>query len=97
MEDGYSSGGTAGKGLGAIKRMSSEFDVTSAPTGTVMLARGWSAGGTREQKLQPGTEGVVCTPITGERAVSRWWWTAWDTAPTPPRQPTPPCAWYGHT
>ncbi len=73
MEDGYSSGGTAGEGLGAIKRMSAEFDVTSAATGTVMLARVWSAAGTRDQKLQSGTDGVVCTPITGERACGDGW------------------------
>lgn len=73
MTDGYSSAGTAGKGLGAIQRMSSEFDVTSAPAGTVMLARVWSAAGDRLRRAQPRVEGVACTPITGERACGDAW------------------------
>lgn len=37
LEDGYSTGGTAGEGLGAVKRMSATFDVYSAPgKGTVI-------------------------------------------------------------
>ena len=40
MRDGYSSGGTAGKGLGAVHRMSDVFDVYSQPrTGTAVLSR----------------------------------------------------------
>ncbi|MES2524501.1 MAG: ATP-binding SpoIIE family protein phosphatase [Gemmatimonadota bacterium] len=73
MEDGYSTGGTAGKGLGAIQRMASEFDVTSAATGTVILARVWSAAGNRERKTRPRMEGAVCTPIAGERACGDGW------------------------
>ena len=43
MEDGFSSGGTAGNGLGAIRRLSAEFDIYSAqPSGTVILCRGFS-------------------------------------------------------
>jgi anti-sigma regulatory factor (Ser/Thr protein kinase) len=40
MADGYSTGGTAGRGLGAIRRMASEFDLfSSAEHGTALLAR----------------------------------------------------------
>lgn len=40
MRDGYSSGGTAGKGLGAVRRMSEIFDIYSQPgAGTAVLAR----------------------------------------------------------
>lgn len=40
LEDGYSSGGTPGNGLGAVRRLSAEFDIFSArPGGTVVLAR----------------------------------------------------------
>jgi anti-sigma regulatory factor (Ser/Thr protein kinase) len=40
LEDGYSSGGSAGTGLGAIHRLSTEFDIHSThPGGTVVLAR----------------------------------------------------------
>ncbi|MFT2010664.1 ATP-binding protein [Pontibacter sp. 13R65] len=40
QEDGYSSVGTAGEGLGAIKRQSHEFDIFSQPgLGTILLSR----------------------------------------------------------
>ena len=40
LQDGYSTGGTSGNGLGAVRRLSTEFDLYSAPgTGTVVLAR----------------------------------------------------------
>ncbi|TXK48718.1 SpoIIE family protein phosphatase [Pontibacter qinzhouensis] len=40
MEDGYSSVGTAGEGLGAIKRQSHEFDIFSQlGAGTILLSR----------------------------------------------------------
>ena len=40
MVDGYSTGGTAGQGLGAIRRQSDEFDIYSQPdSGTIVLAR----------------------------------------------------------
>lgn len=40
MSDGYSTGGTPGTGLGAVRRLSDEFDMFSAvPAGTVILAR----------------------------------------------------------
>jgi len=38
MADGYSSGGTGGTGLGAVRRISTEFDIYSQPlVGTVVL------------------------------------------------------------
>lgn len=73
MTDGYSSGGTAGKGLGAVHRMASEFDMMSMPTGTALLARVWSAAGARARAAEPRTDGVVCTPIHGERACGDGW------------------------
>jgi len=40
QEDGFSTGGTPGGGLGAVQRMSTEFDVySSCPNGTVVLSR----------------------------------------------------------
>lgn len=40
LTDGYSTGGTAGHGLGAIRRLSAEFDAYSVPgQGTVLFAR----------------------------------------------------------
>lgn len=38
--DGFSTGGSAGQGLGAVRRLASEFDIFSAaPSGTVIVAR----------------------------------------------------------
>jgi anti-sigma regulatory factor (Ser/Thr protein kinase) len=40
MSDGYSTGGTPGTGLGAVRRLSDEFDMFSMkPAGTVILSR----------------------------------------------------------
>ncbi|WP_254509235.1 ATP-binding SpoIIE family protein phosphatase [Anatilimnocola floriformis] len=45
LEDGYSTGGTAGNGLGAVKRLSTEFDIfgslasATQPGGTVVFSR----------------------------------------------------------
>lgn len=40
LEDGYSSGGTAGNGLGAVRRLATQFDIfSSCPGGTVAVAR----------------------------------------------------------
>lgn len=45
MRDGYSTGGTAGSGLGAVKRMADLFEVHSLPDrGTAVWARFGSAG-----------------------------------------------------
>ena len=42
LRDGYSSGGTPGTGLGAVRRLSTEFSVFSTPEkGTVILSRTW--------------------------------------------------------
>src|ERR1700753_1344861 len=39
LEDGYSTGGTPGTGLGAIKRMADSFEVFSNSKGTTIFAR----------------------------------------------------------
>ncbi len=40
LMDGHSTGGTPGNGLGAVRRLSTEFDITSSvPTGTVVFSR----------------------------------------------------------
>ena len=44
LQDGYSTGGTPGTGLGAIKRMAEIFDVFSNGKGTAIFARDRAAG-----------------------------------------------------
>src|SRR4029079_5681042 len=39
LRDGYSSGSTPGTGLGAVRRMSGEFDIFSSREGTVVVSR----------------------------------------------------------
>jgi anti-sigma regulatory factor (Ser/Thr protein kinase) len=39
LRDGFSTVGTAGNGLGAVRRLSAEFDLYSMPAGTVILSR----------------------------------------------------------
>ena len=42
LRDGYSTAGTAGSGLGAMKRLSSAFDIYTAPgLGTAVLSEFW--------------------------------------------------------
>ncbi len=61
LRDGFSTGGSAGEGLGAVSRQSTTFDLFSAPgEGTVVLSRiGTVAPG-------PCTIGVVSVPYPGE-------------------------------
>ena len=65
LQDGFSSTGTAGHGLGAIRRQSAAMDIASWPgLGTAVLAR------IESQHRTPLTEtppwGWVCVPIPGE-------------------------------
>src|ERR1700754_4415788 len=52
LEDGYSTGGTAGEGLGATRRLATEFDIHSnPPAGTVVVARVKSAPASTSRQL----------------------------------------------
>ncbi|WNG32812.1 SpoIIE family protein phosphatase [Archangium violaceum] len=71
LRDGYSTAGTGGSGLGAMRRMSSLFDLYSQPgVGTVVLARLWSGRPPPEDGLDVG---VVCVPKTGEEVCGDSW------------------------
>lgn len=75
MRDGYSSGGTAGQGLGAVKRLSDEFDVYSRPgNGCIVMARVRAV----PDRLQPPVLsrwrwGAVSTPAPGETVIGDTW------------------------
>jgi anti-sigma regulatory factor (Ser/Thr protein kinase) len=80
MRDGYSSGGTAGKGLGAVRRMSDVFDVYSkAGRGTAVFCRmlRLSPASVAETPLDALDLGVVCVPAPNE-VVSGDAWTVVD-------------------
>src|SRR5215510_9892301 len=59
LRDGYSTAGSPGTGLGAIKRLSDEFDIYSAPgKGVALVAQLWSRkqpAGTRQPPLMMGS------------------------------------------
>lgn len=71
LRDGYSTAGTAGNGLGAIKRLCQVFDVHSMPgKGSVVLGQLHLAG----QGPAAGPRiGAVCLPYPGETACGDAW------------------------
>ena len=72
MADGTSTTGTYGGGLGAMQRLSQEFDIYSAPgKGTVIGLALWAGGhAPLGGALQAG---VVCLPIQGETVCGDAW------------------------
>lgn len=73
LQDGYSTGGTSGTGLGAIRRLSSEFDIYSAPsTGTVVISRVY-VGSSNVAASSPFQIGAASIPVAGETACGDGW------------------------
>jgi anti-sigma regulatory factor (Ser/Thr protein kinase) len=74
LRDGYSTAGTAGKGLGAVQRMADEFDIHSAAgIGTTIMARVLTPAAKEGRRADALDTGVVCRPITGELACGDAW------------------------
>lgn len=71
LQDGYSTAGTPGNGLGAIRRFSDEFDVFSTEAkGTVVLSR------FKTNALQPPSPfvvGAISQPVAHEEACGDSW------------------------
>lgn len=76
LQDGFSTAGTAGNGLGAIRRLSDFFEIYSQPNkGTALLAHMWAK--TSLHSLPRSIEiGVVALPKRGEEVSGDAW--AWD-------------------
>ena len=78
LRDGYSTTGTAGRGLGGIKRLSDVFEMHSERgMGTAVLARVCERGAVvdrapRAQSLDDRL-GVVCVPLRGETECGDAW------------------------
>jgi anti-sigma regulatory factor (Ser/Thr protein kinase) len=73
LRDGYSTSGTAGTGLGAVKRLAQEFDIYSVPgKGTAVLARVWSSAPGRSGDTS-FEFGAVCLPFPGETVSGDGW------------------------
>ncbi len=73
LQDGHSTAGTAGNGLGAIKRLSDVFDIYTVPgAGTAVLAEVWSSN--KISRHASGLDvGVVSIPIKGEQDCGDGW------------------------
>lgn len=73
LRDGFSTAGTAGSGLGAIKRLSNIFDIYTSPGhGTAVLAEFWPPK-KPAHNLPPLEVGVVSIPIKGEDICGDGW------------------------
>jgi anti-sigma regulatory factor (Ser/Thr protein kinase) len=73
LEDGFSTAGTGGNGLGAVKRLSTQFDIYSMrDRGTCVLAEFWP-----KKKLPALVSqlhlGVISLPLRGESACGDGW------------------------
>ena len=75
LRDGFSTAGSAGEGLGAVKRQSSLVDIVSWPgLGTAVLARVTPrATGRGSADPRPSPWGAVCVPKPGEEACGDSW------------------------
>lgn len=72
LGDGYSTGGTPGTGLGAVRRLAGEFDIhSSVPDGTVIVARVRSAA--QPQSQAATCVGAVSLAAPGERVCGDGW------------------------
>lgn len=74
MRDGFSTSGTPGTGLGAIQRMSDQFEIYSQPNaGTVLYSR--IEAGRPAPKTEPGrlAIGVLVVPVIGEDRCGDSW------------------------
>jgi anti-sigma regulatory factor (Ser/Thr protein kinase) len=72
LRDGRSTAGSAGTGLGAVRRLSSVFDIWSSPgRGAAVLSRLWKDS---PPGFPPSLDvGAVCLPVTGEQACGDAW------------------------
>jgi anti-sigma regulatory factor (Ser/Thr protein kinase) len=74
LQDGFSTAGSPGTGLGAISRLSSFFDIHSIPeVGTALVAHLWSQPLPKARSADNLEIGVVCKPITGEEVCGDAW------------------------
>ena len=76
FEDGYSTAGTAGNGLGAIWRLSDGHDLFSAPSGTVLwcqVTAGGASASARPPTIGLPRSGALSTPAPGETECGDNW------------------------
>jgi anti-sigma regulatory factor (Ser/Thr protein kinase) len=77
FEDGYSTAGSAGTGLGALRRLADSFDVYSRPGGTALLVRVGPPRVARPPAPVATAVAGLSVPVTGEDQCG----DAWDQEP----------------
>jgi anti-sigma regulatory factor (Ser/Thr protein kinase) len=74
LRDGYSSGGTAGTGLGAVRRLSDDFSIHSIPgKGTIVLARVRTPPADGQKPRPAAAFAGVCLAAPGETVSGDAW------------------------
>lgn len=74
LQDGYSTTGSPGTGLGAVRRLSSLFDIYSVPDkGAAILARIWQRVRRQDQPARLLELGSVCLPLASEEVCGDAW------------------------
>jgi anti-sigma regulatory factor (Ser/Thr protein kinase) len=75
LADGFSTGGTPGTGLGAVRRLSDSFDAYSLPSGSIAVARVLAGGAAPRPTAGPPVLqiGAVCLPKAGEEISGDAW------------------------
>lgn len=74
LGDGFSTGGTPGTGLGAVRRLASEFDMhSSVPAGTVIVARMRAALPAPPAAESAIVVGAIALAAPGERVCGDGW------------------------
>ena len=73
LQDGFSTGGTLGNGLGAISRLSSLLEIYSIPNqGTALVSHLWSNSASQPQQNTLAI-GAICLPKRGEEVSGDAW------------------------
>jgi anti-sigma regulatory factor (Ser/Thr protein kinase)/serine/threonine protein phosphatase PrpC len=74
LDDGYSTAGTSGTGLGAVRRLAQDFDLHSTvPGGTIVLARVRPEGTQHDPADATTCTGAVSLAAPGERVCGDGW------------------------
>jgi anti-sigma regulatory factor (Ser/Thr protein kinase) len=74
LQDGFTTAGTPGTGLGAIRRLSGEFDIYSLPgRGTVIVSRVFAQSGTRNAEAQALRWSAISRAAPGEEVCGDIW------------------------
>jgi anti-sigma regulatory factor (Ser/Thr protein kinase) len=74
LSDGHSTAGSMGTGLGAIRRISDQFEIYSVPGfGTVVAVEFWQSKAPRPRPNQLLDIAVVSEPISGEQECGDGW------------------------